>query len=114
MAWERDEGVARARARREGRPLLVYLRADWSAASLWMEREIWSDPRVLAEGGAFVALWLDVTSAEGDAELYAQRYGASALPAVALFDREGRPAGLVLGERGVDALLAALRAASDP
>jgi hypothetical protein len=68
---------------------------------------------VLAEGGAFIALWLDLTSAEGDAELYAQRYGASALPAVALFDREGRPAGLLLGGQGPEALLPALRTASD-
>lgn len=113
LAWERDEAAARARARREGRPLIVYLRADWSAGSLWMDREVWSDARVLAEARAFVAVWLDLTSAEGDAELYAQRYAATAIPAVALFDREGRAAGTLLGARGPEAVVPALRAMID-
>jgi thiol:disulfide interchange protein len=113
VVWERAEFDARARARREGRPLLVYLRADWSAGSLWMEREVWSDARVASAARAFVALALDVTSAEGDAELYAQRYGANKLPTVALFDREGRRVASLSGEQPVEALLAALSAA-DP
>jgi hypothetical protein len=113
LAWERDEPAARARARREGRPLIVYLRADWSAGSLSMDREVWSDARVLAEARAFVPLWLDLTRAEGDAELYAQRYGATAIPALALFDPEGRAAARLLGAQGAPAVVAALRAVID-
>jgi predicted hotdog family 3-hydroxylacyl-ACP dehydratase len=66
---------------------------------------------MLAEARAFVAVWLDLTSAEGDAELYAQQYAVSAIPAVALFDREGRTAGTLLGARGPEAVVPALRAA---
>lgn len=113
VAWERAEPDARARARREGRPLLVYLRADWSAGSLWMERELWSDPRVVAAARAFVALELDVTRAEGDAELVAQRYGANKLPTIALFDREGRSVASLSGEQRPEALLTALSAAAE-
>ncbi|MCC6552947.1 MAG: thioredoxin family protein [Polyangiaceae bacterium] len=113
MEWARDEPEARARARRDGRPLLVYLRADWSAASLAMDRDVWSDPRAIAEARPFVAVLVDLTSAEGDAELYAQRYGVSAVPAIALFDRDGRPAGLLAGARGVDEVAAALRRAAE-
>jgi thiol:disulfide interchange protein len=78
-----------------------------------MEREVLSDPSVLAEARGFIALRLDLTAAEGDAELYAERYGASALPAVALFDREGRRVALLLGPKPAAELAAAMRAASE-
>jgi thiol:disulfide interchange protein len=113
VAWERAEPDARARARREGRPLLVYVRADWAASSLWMEREVWSDPRIVSAAQAFVALLIDVSGAEGDAELHAQRYGVSKLPTVVLFEREGRRAASLSGEPPVEALLDAMRAASE-
>lgn len=113
LVWAQDEGEARARAGLEGRPLLVYLRAGWSVGSLWMEREVWTEPRVVASARGFVALRLDLTSPEGDAELYAQRYGATALPAVVIFDVEGRRAALLLGAQRPEALLSALESAAE-
>jgi thiol:disulfide interchange protein len=113
VAWERSEPDGRARARREARPLLVYLRADWATDSLWMEREIWSDPRVVLATMPFVAVVIDVTSAEGDAELYAQRYGVEALPTVVLFDGDGRRVASLSGAQRTEALIEAMRSASE-
>lgn len=90
IAWETSEREARERARRNGLPLLVYARAAWSADSLEMERKAWVDARVVAAARGFVALRLDVTTTEGDAELHAQRYGLTAVPMTLLFDARGR------------------------
>jgi thiol:disulfide interchange protein len=78
-----------------------------------MEREVWPETRVRSAARQFVALKLDVTSAEGDAELYAQRYGADKVPTIALFDREGRRVGSLFGEQRIETLLAAMQAASE-
>jgi thiol:disulfide interchange protein DsbD len=90
IAWETSEREARERARRGGLPLLVFARASWSAGSLEMERKAWVDPRVVAAARRFVALRLDLTDAEGDAELHAQRYDLTAVPMTVLFDARGR------------------------
>ena len=90
IAWETSERDARERARRGGLPLVVFARASWSAGSLEMERKAWAEPRVVAAARGFVALWLDLSDGEGDAELYAQRYEISALPMTVLFDARGR------------------------
>ena len=97
IAWEASERDARERARRSGLPLIVYARAEWSAGSLEMERRAWVDPRVVAAARGFVALRLDLSDAEGDAELYAQRYGLTALPMTLLFDARGRKAAVRAG-----------------
>lgn len=111
LIWETSEPEARDKARRYGLPMIVYLRADWAAASLHMEREVWSDPRVLREGRAFVALKIDVTNVEGDAELYAQRYDAPAVPATVVLDAHGERVALLPGAVSADAVLDAMRKA---
>ncbi|WP_170319521.1 thioredoxin family protein [Polyangium spumosum] len=115
--WETDEPRARARASREGLPLLVHLSADWSAASLMMAREVWSDPRILLQRTPLVALRIDLTdgSASPDAELWAERYGARVVPTTIVFDAEGREVARIDGACTVEDVLAAIgRAAADP
>jgi thiol:disulfide interchange protein DsbD len=108
IVWETSEPAARDRARRAGLPLLVWVRADWDAAGLEMERTTWLDPKVREAARPFVALRLDVSAAEGDAQRYAERYEVSQLPMIVLFDARGQRAAALLGyqnpERVVDAL----------
>jgi thiol:disulfide interchange protein len=111
IAWELDERDARERARRRGLPQIVYLRADWSASSLEMERTTWSDPRVGVASRRFIVLKLDVSSAEGDAELYAERYGVERIPSTLVVDTDGRTVAVLGGAVSADALLAAMRRA---
>jgi len=113
MAWETSEPAARERARRGGRPLLVWVRAEWAVSALEMERTTWSDPRVLEAARPFVALRLDVTSAEGDAERYAERYQVTGMPTTVLIDARGNRVAGLTGYQDAALLAAALRSASE-
>jgi thiol:disulfide interchange protein len=108
LAWEHDEPEARERARRQHLPLLVYLRAEWSVASLELERGIWSDPAVRRAARRFVAVKIDVSDAEADAEFWARRYGARGVPTTVLVDGEGRTAATLHGAFTAEELLRAL------
>jgi thiol:disulfide interchange protein len=110
MAWEPSELEGRARAKRDSLPLLVYLRADWAAASLRQERELWTDPRVTEAARRFVALRIDLSSTAGDADGYLARYGIEVVPTTLLFDGTGRKVASLAGEVELPALLAALGA----
>jgi thiol:disulfide interchange protein len=90
IRWETSEPGARALARRKRVPFLVYACAEWSVPCRELDRKVWSAPEVVAAASRFVALRLDLTSADGDAELYAQRYDVTAVPMIVLFDAEGR------------------------
>lgn len=108
IAWETSEPDARDRSKRRSQPLLVYLRADWSAASLREERDVWTDPRVAAEARRFVALRIDLSSTAGDADGYLSRYGIDVVPTTVVFDGSGRRVAALAGEIDVAPLLAVL------
>jgi thiol:disulfide interchange protein len=113
IAWETSEPDAKAKAKRSGRPMIVYLRAAWAVASIQMENEVWSDARVIRAGRRFVPLMIDVTAAEGDAELYAVRYAIPTVPATVVLDSSGARVALLPGLVKVEALLSALEKASE-
>jgi thiol:disulfide interchange protein len=112
IAWMTSERDARDRARLQSLPLLVYVRAAWSAACLDLERSAWLDARVLAETRGFVPLRLDVTAAEDDDELYAQRYGVRAVPEIIVVDPTGRVVARSAGAPSVDDLVSLLHGAA--
>ena len=114
IAWETSEPAARERARHAGLPLLVWVRAEWDAGSLEMERKTWADPRVIEAARPFVALRLDVTVTEGDAERYAERYDVTGVPMTILFDGSGHRVAAFLGSRDAPSLAAALHRAAGP
>lgn len=112
IAWMASEPDARDRARLQRLPLLVYVRADWAVPCIELERGAFRDARVLAEARRFVPLRLDVTAAEGDAELYAQRYGVSAVPEIIVVDPSGRALARSAGVPSVDELVNLLHGAA--
>jgi thiol:disulfide interchange protein len=89
IAWETSEIEARARAKKRGLPLLIFACASWSAACTAMEREVWTDPHVVALAPRFVWLKVDLTDTEGDAELVAQRLGVAGVPMTMVLDPDG-------------------------
>lgn len=99
---------ARTRAKKEQIPLVVYLRADWSAAALEMDRNVWSDPRILLGPHAVVPVRIDVTDGP-DAELWAEEFRVQALPATIFFDADGRELMRFEGARSTEEVLGALR-----
>jgi predicted Zn finger-like uncharacterized protein len=112
IAWMSSERDARDRARLQSLPLLVYVRADWSVPCIELERRAWVDARVLAEARRFVPLRLDVTAAEGDSELYAQRYGVRGIPEIIVVDPSGRTLARSAGTPSVDELVNLLHGAA--
>lgn len=87
IRWTESIPTAMKQHMDTGRPLLVYVTADYCGYCRKMERDTWSDPKVawrIQEG--FVALKVD---AKKQADLV-KRLEIDGLPATLLFDSEGR------------------------
>ncbi|NOU33372.1 MAG: thioredoxin fold domain-containing protein [Polyangiaceae bacterium] len=109
LVWQQDEAAARERARKEHRPMIVDIRAEWCMACKEMQHHTWPDPRVREEGRRFVAVAVDATN-EDDPAVAAlmKKYGVVGLPTVLLFDGSGKEQArfnqFVNAERMADAL----------
>lgn len=73
-----------------------------------MDRDVWSDPRILFHPLALVPLRLDVTGGP-DAELLADEFRVQAIPTTILVDADGGEAMRLEGARSIDEVLSALR-----
>lgn len=108
IAWETSEPAARERALRSGLPMIVWVRAAWATPVIAMEREAWRDGRVVAAARRFVALRLDLTEADAEAEAGAKRYDVTIVPMTVLIDAKGRRAATLGGLVSAETLAAAL------
>ena len=106
--WHTNDENAEAVARRERRPRVVDVRADWCPNCRSVEATVLRDPRVAAELSRFVATSLDVTAQDAAASRIATKYDAEALPAIRVFDADGRRVAATDGAVDVASLLAAL------
>lgn len=106
--WETNLEDARARSRRERLPLVIYVRADWSAGALEMDRQVWSDPRILFHSLTVVALRVDVTDGP-NAELLAEELRVRGVPTTIFVDADGHEQKRFDGVRSIDEVLSGLR-----
>ncbi len=94
LAWQHGNvEVARARALRESRPLIVDFTAAWCGACKELDKLTFSAAPVGAELGRFVAVRVDATNDE-DPRVGAalQHFGVRGLPTVVIFDSHGKEA----------------------
>lgn len=87
VAWRKDAEAAAQEADRSGKPLLVYLRAEWCVSCLELERAWRGDASFERASRSFVPLWLDATDDAALAEVTA-RFGRLPVPSMALIDRK--------------------------
>jgi len=112
LSWiHQDEMGALARARAEGKPVIIDFWADWCTSCRELDRVAWSDPRVQEAAGRFVALKMD-GSQESDAfQRVFEKYAVVGMPTVIFIDSHGRelPA-RVTGATSAEEMLKWLRA----
>jgi thioredoxin:protein disulfide reductase len=119
IAWlvnEEPAGLARARA--EGKPVIIDFWGDWCAACKELDHTAWSDPRVRDEARKFVTIKIDNSAdkmadprvAETVDKVF-EKYGVLGQPTVIFIDGRGRelPA-RVTSAVGADEMLKSLRA----
>lgn len=90
LAWVRDEPEALARAKRDGRPVIIDFWAEWCTACKELDRTAWADPRVREEASRFVAVKLDGTNDSDQFQAAADKYGVVGMPTVVFIDPRGR------------------------
>jgi thiol:disulfide interchange protein DsbD len=98
LAWlvnQESEGLARARA--EGRPVIIDFWGDWCAACKELDHTAWSDPRVQEEAKRFVTIKMDNSADKmADPRVEAlvnaafEKYGILGQPTVLFIDGQGR------------------------
>lgn len=85
-SWiEGDQAAALRRAKADGKPVLVYVRAEWSAWCRKLEKDVLSSPEFTKSAAAFVLLRLD---AERDAQIVT-KLAVDRTPATVFLSKEG-------------------------
>jgi thiol:disulfide interchange protein DsbD len=94
LSWEKsDWKQAEARAKSEGRPLLIDFTASWCVACKEMDKLTFAAPDVSHEAGRFVAVKVDATDDEDpQVEAAKERFSVKGLPTVVIYDSEGKEA----------------------
>ena len=91
IVWQTDVDGALARAKDEGKPALVYLRADYCLFCKQMEERVWTDPRVIEAAGELVTIKVDLTRLTPRvAEVQNRVKAPGRTPWVAFFDSKGK------------------------
>jgi len=78
-----------ARARTQGKPVMIDFFAEWCAACKELDRDVYVAPAVVEEADRFVSIKVDGTEeADSITQLY-ERFGVQGLPTVAFVSSRG-------------------------
>jgi thiol:disulfide interchange protein len=89
IAWLTDEEAALAKAQSEGKPVLIDFGARWCEGCKRLDRETFPSTKVRKESQRFVALRIDLSEDDGEAERIRRKYRIGGLPVLLLLDKRG-------------------------
>ncbi|MFL5353089.1 protein-disulfide reductase DsbD family protein [Archangium sp.] len=78
-----------ARAKSDGRPVMIDFFADWCAACKELDRETYPATEVISESGRFVTVKVDATNSDDALDALMERFGVEGLPTVAFISSNG-------------------------
>jgi len=110
--WETDLDAALARARAEGRPVLIDTWATWCANCRVLEKQTFSNPEVGLEAKRFVSIKVQLEKADSPETLaFKKRFGLKtySLPTTLLLDSHGDVKMLRTGVIGPEELLTEMK-----
>jgi len=84
-----DLNTKLARAKAEGKPVMLDFYADWCVSCKEMEHNTFSDPTVIARLKPFVLLQADVTANNADDKALFKRFGVLGPPTIVFFNAKG-------------------------
>lgn len=119
LRWQSDWKIAVAMAEGNSKGLIVDAWAQWCAACLKMDAELWADPEVVKKiNDGYVALKLDFTESTPFTDEIATRWDIVGLPAVGVFpagsDFDALPSKLFRSAVSKTELFAVLDSQSSP
>ena len=111
IAWLDDYDAAKQLALANGKPMLVDFGASWCGACGELERQTFSDARVVREGQRFVPVHVDLSPGKDsdDKQALLRSYNQRGLPLVVLHDASGKEAARVTSFVEPQALLDLMR-----
>lgn len=109
LKWMTDEVQALAKAKSEGKPLLIDFGADWCLPCKQMELKTFPNEAVRRELSRFVLLRVDCSEETEQNTALQNKYQSQTLPSVLVFDRSGNRTAWFHEYTPPEALLSALQ-----
>ena len=93
IAWEESFEAAMQRAKAEGKPLMVDVYATWCGPCKLMDKEVYTDPDVIAQSQNWVSVKIDGEKRPD----VAQAYNVTGYPTILFVENSGKPFATVPG-----------------
>jgi thiol:disulfide interchange protein DsbD len=91
ITWLTSEDAALAKAKAEGKPIMIDFGAEWCKACKELEHETFPDQNVRIEAQRFVALRVDATNDDDESVIKLKgKYNVVGLPTVIMLDKTGK------------------------